>query len=68
MDTAWFMAMFLPMMSADQQRRRTPTTFTSVSVITGDEIVLRTTALPDRESRIAAYRKSPESYLLNLND
>ena len=46
-------------------RRRS---FTSVSVITGHEVLLRTTALPKKERRIAAYRKSPESRLLRLDD
>lgn len=67
MDVASFVAIFLPMV-ADQQRRRSPKTFTSVSVITGNEIVLKTSALPARESRVAAYRKSRESRRLNLND
>jgi hypothetical protein len=43
-------------------------TFKSVSVITGQDVFLRVTTSPDKDRRIAAYRNSPESHLLRLND
>jgi hypothetical protein len=42
--------------------------FRSVSVITGEDVYLRVTSLPERERRLAAYRRSPDSQLLRLND
>ena len=70
MEAALFVAIFFPIVCAMavQERRRSAESFSSVSVITGSDIVLKVTALPDSERRLAAYRKSPESRLLNLKD
>ena len=50
-------------------QRRAAQSFSVISVITGSEILVTRTALPDREDgRAADYRKSPLSRLLILND
>jgi hypothetical protein len=69
MDAASFVAIFLPMMAgATDEPRRFPRTFTSVSIITGSEIVLKVPPRTGRDRRIAAYRKSPDARPLNLVD
>ena len=74
MEAALFFAIFVPIAGAlvvalsGERRRRSAETFGSVSVITGGDIVLKTSALPERERRIARYRASSESRLLILND
>ena len=50
-------------------KRRATQWFSVTSVITGSEVLVMKTALPEREDRrIADYRKSPLSRLLILND
>jgi hypothetical protein len=61
--------MFFPPDPSFGTRRRAAQSFSVLSVISGDEILLTKPALPDGEDRrIADYRKSPLSRLLILND
>jgi hypothetical protein len=60
---------FVPTSQSYATKRRAAQSFSVTSVVTGSEISLTKTALPDREDRrIADYRKSPLSRLLILND
>jgi hypothetical protein len=54
---------------AASPQRRAAQSFSVISVITGSEVLVTKTALPDGEDgRAAEYRKSPLSRLLILND
>jgi hypothetical protein len=69
MDASLFVIIFGAIFSEDtRQKRRVAEWFSSVSVITGGEILLKMPALPEnQERRIAAYRRSPDSRPLRLN-
>ena len=71
-DASLFVVLFLLFLPASQSfatERRAAQSFSVLSVITGSEVFLRKTTLPDREDRrVADYRKSPLSRLLILND
>jgi hypothetical protein len=70
MDASWFVTVFGAISSEDTlPKRRVPEWFSSVSVITGDEILLKLPALPENEDRrLAAYRRSSDPSPLGLND
>jgi hypothetical protein len=70
MDAPMFVAIFTPIFSAHALHQgRREQSFSSVSVITGSEILLRVPASSEAANRrIAEYRKSPDSRLLRLND
>jgi hypothetical protein len=70
MDASWFVTVFGAISSEDTlPKRRVPEWFSSVSVITGGEILLKLPALPENEDRrLAAYRRSSDSRPLRLND
>ena len=60
---------FVPESLSFAAKRREVQSFSVMSVITGSEIFVTRTALPEPEDRrIADYRKSPLSKLLILND
>ena len=60
---------FFPESGSFAPKRRAAQSFNVISVITGSEVFLTKTALPDLEDRrIADYRKSLLSRLLILND
>ena len=70
-DVSLFATLFFVLFPASEAfaaKRRRPQSFSVISVITGGEVVVTKTAPPDRDRRIADYRKSPLSRLLILND
>jgi hypothetical protein len=70
MDASWFVTVFGAIFSEDTLRkRRFPEWFSSVSVITGGEILLKLPAFSEHEGRrLAAYRRSPDPRPLRLDD
>jgi hypothetical protein len=50
------------------RKRRLPEWFSSVSVITGDEILLKMPAFPQNEDRRRAYGRSSDSRPLRLSN
>jgi len=70
MDASWFVTVFGAISSEDTLRkRRVPEWFSSVSVITGGEVLLKLPASPEHEDRrLAEYRRSSDPRPLRLND
>jgi hypothetical protein len=70
MDASLFVTLFGAISSEDTlPKRRVPEWFSSVSVITGGEVLLKMPALPENEARrLAAYQRSPDPRPLRLND